>query len=134
MCATAYIFLSNCIRILLIQVNFWYYQSIVLYEFLEVKSMSRITKEQVEHVAHLARLEVTEEEVEMFTNHLDAIIQYAEQLNELDTENIKPTTHVLDIKNVLRKDEVGETTTHEEMMKNAPDSEDGQIKVPAILD
>ncbi|WP_062197162.1 Asp-tRNA(Asn)/Glu-tRNA(Gln) amidotransferase subunit GatC [Massilibacterium senegalense] len=96
--------------------------------------MSRITKEQVEHVAHLARLEVTEEEVEMFTNHLDAIIQYAEQLNELDTENIKPTTHVLDIKNVLRKDEVGETTTHEEMMKNAPDSEDGQIKVPAILD
>lgn len=134
MCATAYIFLSNGIRILLIQVNFWYYQSIVLYEFLEVKSMSRITKEQVEHVAHLARLEVTEEEVEMFTNHLDAIIQYAEQLNELDTENIKPTTHVLDIKNVLRKDEVGETTTHEEMMKNAPDSEDGQIKVPAILD
>lgn len=96
--------------------------------------MSKITKEQVEHVAHLARLEVTEEEVEMFTNHLDSIIQYAEQLKELDTENIKPTTHVLDIKNVLRKDEVGETTTHEEMMKNAPDSEDGQIKVPAILD
>lgn len=96
--------------------------------------MSKITKEQVEHVAHLARLEVTEEEVEMFTNHLDSIIQYAEQLKELDTENIKPTTHVLDIKNVLRKDEVGETTTHEEMMKNAPDSEDVQIKVPAILD
>lgn len=130
----ARIFLSDRIRILLMRVNFWYYQSIVLYDFLEVKSMSKITKEQVEHVAHLARLEVTEEEVEMFTNHLDSIIQYAEQLKELDTENIKPTTHVLDIKNVLRKDEVGETTTHEEMMKNAPDSEDGQIKVPAILD
>ncbi|NSL53026.1 Asp-tRNA(Asn)/Glu-tRNA(Gln) amidotransferase subunit GatC [Calidifontibacillus erzurumensis] len=96
--------------------------------------MSRITIEQVKHVAHLARLAVTDEEAEKFTKHLDAIIEYAELLNELDTENVEPTTHVLDIKNVLRDDQPRSWLTQEEALKNAPDQKDGQFRVPSIIE
>ncbi|WP_085993294.1 Asp-tRNA(Asn)/Glu-tRNA(Gln) amidotransferase subunit GatC [Oceanobacillus senegalensis] len=96
--------------------------------------MADISKDQVKHVAHLARLAVTDEEVEQLTEDLGAIIRYAEQLNELDTDNVKPTTHVLDIKNVMRKDEPKEWITQEEALKNAPDEKDGQFRVPSILE
>lgn len=96
--------------------------------------MADITKEQVKHVAELARLSISEEEAEMFTNHLSAIIGYAEQLNELDTDGVEPTTHVLDLKNVMRKDEPKKWITKEEALKNAPDQQDGLFRVPSILD
>ncbi|MCF6411462.1 Asp-tRNA(Asn)/Glu-tRNA(Gln) amidotransferase subunit GatC [Pseudalkalibacillus salsuginis] len=96
--------------------------------------MARITKEEVKHVAKLARLAVTEEEAEMFTNQLDAIIGYAEQLKELDTDGVEPTTHVLDMKNVLREDEAKPWLTREEALKNTPDTQNGLIKVPAVLE
>ncbi|MGY4691126.1 Asp-tRNA(Asn)/Glu-tRNA(Gln) amidotransferase subunit GatC [Salibacterium sp. K-3] len=96
--------------------------------------MERITKDQVKHVAHLARLSVTEEEVDTFTEQLDAIIEFAEQLNELDTDDVEPTTHVLDIHNVLRKDEQRPSLDREDALKNAPDQEDGQVKVPSVLE
>ncbi|MEC5424338.1 Asp-tRNA(Asn)/Glu-tRNA(Gln) amidotransferase subunit GatC [Virgibacillus sp. C22-A2] len=96
--------------------------------------MADITKEQVKHVAHLARLAITEEEAEMFTDQLSSIISYAEQLNELDTEGVEPTTHVLEIKNVLRKDESKQWITQEEALKNAPDKKDGHFRVPSILE
>lgn len=95
--------------------------------------MSRISTEQVKHVANLARLAVTEDEVEKFTKQLDAIITFAEQLNELDTENIEPTYHVLNLKNVLREDIPQQGLPREEVLKNAPEHQDGQIKVPSIL-
>lgn len=96
--------------------------------------MARITKDNVEHVANLARLSFTEEELETFTKQLDDIIGFAEQLNELDTENVEPTTHVLGLSNVLRNDESREWLTNEEALKNAPDKQDGQVKVPAVLE
>lgn len=96
--------------------------------------MSRIDKEQVKHVAHLARLHVSEEEADMFTKQLDDIISMAEQLNELDTEGVEPTTHVLDLKNVMRKDEPKKWITQDEALKNAPEKQDGQIRVPSILE
>ncbi|WP_243387393.1 Asp-tRNA(Asn)/Glu-tRNA(Gln) amidotransferase subunit GatC [Bacillus kexueae] len=96
--------------------------------------MSRISKEQVKHVAHLARLAITEEEAEMFTTQLDAIIGFAEQLNELNTENIEPTSHVLNMKNVMREDVPEQGLNREEVMKNAPDHQDGQVRVPSILE
>ncbi|MGG3467676.1 Asp-tRNA(Asn)/Glu-tRNA(Gln) amidotransferase subunit GatC [Neobacillus pocheonensis] len=95
--------------------------------------MSRISTEQVKHVANLARLAVTEDEVEKFTKQLDAIITFAEQLNELDTENVEPTYHVLDLKNVLREDIPKKGLPREEVLKNAPEHQYGQIKVPSIL-
>lgn len=95
--------------------------------------MSRISKDQVKHVANLARLAITEDEAETFTKQLDAIITFAEQLNELDTENVEPTSHVLDIKNVLREDVAKAGLPQEEVLKNAPEQQNGQFKVPAIL-
>ncbi|MFP7171245.1 Asp-tRNA(Asn)/Glu-tRNA(Gln) amidotransferase subunit GatC [Terribacillus sp. 7520-G] len=96
--------------------------------------MSEITKEQVLHVAHLARLAITDEEAEKMTKELDAIIGYAELLNELDTDNVEPTTHVLDLKNVMREDEPRKWIDREDALKNAPDQKDGQFRVPSILD
>ncbi|TRZ36134.1 Asp-tRNA(Asn)/Glu-tRNA(Gln) amidotransferase subunit GatC [Niallia circulans] len=96
--------------------------------------MSRITKEEVKHVANLARLAITEEEAEQFQKQLDAIITFAEQLNEIDTEGVKPTSHVLDVKNVLREDVAGKGLPVEDVLKNAPEHQDGQIKVPSIIE
>ncbi|TLS36026.1 Asp-tRNA(Asn)/Glu-tRNA(Gln) amidotransferase subunit GatC [Pseudalkalibacillus caeni] len=96
--------------------------------------MARITKEQVKHVAHLARLSFNEDEIETFTEQLDNIISFAEQLNELDTTGVEPTTHVIDVKNVLREDETWESLSREETLKNAPDQENGQVKVPSIIE
>ena len=90
--------------------------------------------DEVKHVANLARLAITEEEAEKFTNQLDAIIAFAEQLNELDTDNVEPTSHVLDMKNVLREDVAKAGLPVEEVLKNAPEHENGQIKVPAIIE
>jgi len=95
--------------------------------------MSRISSEQVKYVANLARLAITEEEAAMFTKQLDDIISFAEQLNELDTENVAPTFHVLDMKNILREDIAQQGLPQEEVLKNAPEHQDGQFKVPAIL-
>lgn len=95
--------------------------------------MSRISADQVKHVANLARLTITEEETEKMTKQLDAIITFAEQLNELDTENVAPTFHVLDMKNVLREDIPQQGLPREEVLKNAPEQQEGQFKVPAIL-
>ncbi|GAK10379.1 Asp-tRNA(Asn)/Glu-tRNA(Gln) amidotransferase subunit GatC [Geomicrobium sp. JCM 19038] len=96
--------------------------------------MSKITKEQVEHVADLARLSFTEAEIEEFTNQMSKVIDYAEVLNELDTENVEPTTHVMDVRNVLREDNVKPSLQREEALKNAPKQKDGQFEVPSVLD
>ena len=90
--------------------------------------------DEVKHVANLARLAITEEEAEKLTNDLDAIISFAEQLNELDTENVEPTSHVLDMKNIFREDVSKPGLPVEDVLKNAPDHENGQIKVPAIIE
>ncbi|MFK7681210.1 Asp-tRNA(Asn)/Glu-tRNA(Gln) amidotransferase subunit GatC [Priestia megaterium] len=96
--------------------------------------MSRISVDQVKHVANLARLAVTDDEAELFTKQLDAIITYAEQLDELDTTNVKPTSHVLDMKNVMREDKPAQGLPIEDVVKNAPDHKDGYIRVPTILE
>lgn len=93
-----------------------------------------ITLKDVEHVANLARLALTDAEKAQFTDQLNAILKYAEKLNELDTDNVEPTTHVLPITNVLRDDEKRESLPIEKVLLNAPDEEDGQIKVPAVLE
>lgn len=114
--------------------------SIVIYNIILFIYMKReeevmsIQVNDVEHVAKLARLNLTEEERETFTGQLNAILQYAEKLNELDTEQVEPTTHVLHLSNVMREDEVKESLSQEKVFRNAPDEEDGQFKVPAVLE
>ncbi|NGZ77893.1 Asp-tRNA(Asn)/Glu-tRNA(Gln) amidotransferase subunit GatC [Saccharibacillus alkalitolerans] len=94
----------------------------------------KITVEQVEHVAKLARLNVQDDEKEMFAEQLSAILQYAEKLNELDTDNVEPTTHVLPLHSVMREDNVRESLPIERVLQNAPEDEDGQFRVPAVLE
>ncbi|MBN3525384.1 Asp-tRNA(Asn)/Glu-tRNA(Gln) amidotransferase subunit GatC [Paenibacillus apiarius] len=90
--------------------------------------------QDVEHVAKLARLNLSDEEKERYTEQLNAILKYAEKLNELNTDDVSPTTHVLPIRNVMREDEVRPSLPIEKVMANAPEEEDGQFKVPAVLD
>ncbi|MFJ8065342.1 Asp-tRNA(Asn)/Glu-tRNA(Gln) amidotransferase subunit GatC [Psychrobacillus sp. NPDC096426] len=96
--------------------------------------MAELSKEEVKHVAHLARLAITEEEAEKFALQLGAISEFAEQLKELDTTNVEPTTHVLPLVNVLREDVATKGLDRETMMLNVKEQEAGQVKVPAIMD
>lgn len=93
-----------------------------------------ISKEEVEHVAKLARLDLTEEDKAKFAEQLSKILEYAKKLDELDTDKIEATTHVMQLANVMREDIPRPSWPLEKMMLNAPDMEDGQIKVPAVLD
>ncbi|MBU0278689.1 MULTISPECIES: Asp-tRNA(Asn)/Glu-tRNA(Gln) amidotransferase subunit GatC [unclassified Gemella] len=96
--------------------------------------MSKITKEQVEHIAHLARLEIKEDEVEIYTEQLEKIVSLVENLSVVDTENIKPTYHVLDLVNVFREDVAKKGLDREEVLKNSYEQEAGQFKVPTIIE
>lgn len=91
-----------------------------------------ITVKDVEHVAKLARLELTEEEKEKFTRQLGDVLKYVEQMNEIDTTGVKPMAHAFDVVNVMRDDKVVYEQKKEELMKNAPDEENGFFKVPKI--
>ncbi|MBM7854274.1 aspartyl-tRNA(Asn)/glutamyl-tRNA(Gln) amidotransferase subunit C [Desulfohalotomaculum tongense] len=92
-----------------------------------------ISKKDVEHVALLARLELKEEEKEMYTRQLNDILKYAHKLQQLNTEDVTPTAHVLPIKNVFREDQVGDHLPNEKALANAPDKEGNYIKVPKIM-
>ncbi|MCT7978281.1 Asp-tRNA(Asn)/Glu-tRNA(Gln) amidotransferase subunit GatC [Laspinema olomoucense] len=92
-----------------------------------------IDREQIRKVAHLARLELTEAEEEQFTTQVGSILEYFEQLSELDTENIKPTTRAIDVSNVTRPDELQPFTDLQSIMNAAPDVEGDFFKVPKIL-
>lgn len=92
-----------------------------------------ITKTDVENVAFLARLELTEEEKETYTKQLNDILGYFRFLEQLDTENVQPTAHVLPLKNVFREDWVGQHLSLEEALSNCPDRDENYIKVPRII-
>ena len=96
--------------------------------------MSTITKEQVNHIAHLSRLEIQEEEVDGYIEKLEKVVDLFNELNSVDTENIKPTYHVLDLVNVFREDVAQEGMNREEVLKNSKETEAGQFKVPTIIE
>ena len=91
-----------------------------------------ITVKDVEHVAKLARLELTDAEKEKFTKQLGDVLKYVEQMNEVDTTNVKPMAHAFDIVNVMREDKVVNEVSREALMQNAPEEENGFFKVPKI--
>jgi aspartyl-tRNA(Asn)/glutamyl-tRNA(Gln) amidotransferase subunit C len=92
-----------------------------------------VTLEDVDHIAKLARLEFTKEEKEKFTHQLNEILAYVEQLNKLDTGNVEPLAHVIDLNNVFRRDEVKPGLTTEEALKNAPAKTEKFFKVPKVI-
>ncbi len=93
-----------------------------------------LTKKDVEYVARLARLELTEDEKETTTRQLGAILEYAQKLNALDTQAVEPTAHVLPLANVLRPDERLPSMDREDVLANAPDKAKGCFRVPKILE
>jgi aspartyl-tRNA(Asn)/glutamyl-tRNA(Gln) amidotransferase subunit C len=96
--------------------------------------MPRINIDEVEAVAHLARLEFDQEEKAQFTHQLERILEYIDKLDQLDTSSVEPTSHVLPIANVMREDKVKPSFPREEMLKNAPCPIEGYYGVPKVID
>ena len=93
-----------------------------------------VSKEDVKHIAKLSKLNLTQEELEKYTNELSSIVDFANELSNINVAGIKPTAHILDIKNVFRKDEVQPSYDREEILKNAPSKDAGCVSVPKVVE
>lgn len=93
-----------------------------------------ITKETVKYVADLARIELSEKELENFTVQLDRILEYVHQLKRVDVSGLEPTSHVLQMKNVYREDRIKQSLPVSEVLKNAPEREGNLFKVKKIIE
>lgn len=93
-----------------------------------------LTLEEVQHIARLARLELSDDEVKLYREQLSSILEYAARLQRLDTAAIPPTSSVLPSRSVLRDDETRPCLSQDEIRRNAPDFEKGQFRVPPVLE
>ena len=103
-------------------------------EFLEVYLKMKITRAEVEHVGRLARLALSEEEHDSLTGDMDAILDYVEQLNALDTDGIVPTAHAVPMENAFRPDEIRPSFTPDQALSNAPDVADNSFRVNRVIE
>ena len=92
-----------------------------------------LSQKEVEHVAWLAHIELSEQEKALFTEQFNEILDYFKMIDSVDTEGVEPTYHVLDIKNVSRKDQITPSLPTEEALKNAPKREKKFFKAPRII-
>jgi len=95
--------------------------------------MSKILKKDVEYVARLARLKLSETEKEAHAEQLNKILGYMDKLNQLDTTHIKPTSHVVEMRNVFREDIVKPSLPVDNALQNAPDKKDNFFRVPKVI-
>lgn len=93
----------------------------------------KITREEVKHVAHLAKLNLSEEELVKMTGQLDNILSYVDKLDELDTTGVKPTTHAFPVSNAFREDVVVESLSQDEAVANGPQQNGESFIVPKII-
>ena len=93
----------------------------------------KLSREEVQHIAELARLALSDDELSLYQEQLSAILEYFGRLGGLDTEAIPPTASVLSLRGVMRDDEAKPSFPREDVLANAPDSEQGCFKVPAVL-
>ena len=93
-----------------------------------------LTTKEVEHVAQLARLRLTPEEIETMRAQLSNILEYIDMLKEVDVADVPPTAQVTDLLNILRADDVRPSLPREDVLANAPDQQDGMFRVKAIFD
>ncbi len=93
-----------------------------------------IDRAAVDHVARLARLDLTDDERERMRAELSQILEHAEKIQALDLDGVPPTSHSVSIRNALRPDEVTPSLSPDEVLANAPEVEDGRIKVPRIIE
>jgi aspartyl-tRNA(Asn)/glutamyl-tRNA(Gln) amidotransferase subunit C len=94
----------------------------------------KITKEVIEYVAHLGRLDLEPHEVDLYTDQLDRILDYMDKLNKLDTEGIETTSHAIPVECVMREDFVKDSLEIESSLQNAPDRKHNFFKVPPIIE
>jgi aspartyl-tRNA(Asn)/glutamyl-tRNA(Gln) amidotransferase subunit C len=94
----------------------------------------KITKQEVLHVAHLARLNVDEAMVDRFSEQLGKILEYVETLNQLDTTGVAPTSHAIDMSNAFREDALSASIDRQSAMSNAPQEDDGSFIVPKVIE
>jgi aspartyl-tRNA(Asn)/glutamyl-tRNA(Gln) amidotransferase subunit C len=92
---------------------------------------SMIDREQVLHVANLARLKLSDEEVERMASELSGILEHVERISELDLDGVEPTSHVIELENVLRADEPRPSWSRDEVLEPAPDPASGSFRVPS---
>jgi aspartyl-tRNA(Asn)/glutamyl-tRNA(Gln) amidotransferase subunit C len=95
--------------------------------------MAQITREDVAHVARLARLQLTEDELDMFTGQLAKVLDHARDVEALDVGDVPPTSHPYPLQNVLRGDELRPTLDRDVVLAAAPATEDGRFRVPPVL-
>lgn len=93
-----------------------------------------LSREQVEHVARLARVGITEDDVGRFSHQLSDVLDYFQRLDQVDTEDVPPTSHTLSLHNVMREDEPKAAYDVEDILANAPDQEERRFRVRAILE
>lgn len=93
-----------------------------------------ISREQVLHIARLARIELSEDQIEHYREDLNSILKYVDKLEELDLSGVEPTTHAVDLDSRLRDDEVEQRLNHDQVLENAPDTEAGQFRVPKVVE
>jgi len=96
--------------------------------------MTTLSTEEVKYVAELAKLQLTEAEVELFASQLSAVLDYAAHLQEVDTSHVSPTATVLPLRSVMRADEARPSLSQKQALANAPESKDGYFKVHAVLE
>lgn len=93
-----------------------------------------ISKEEVMHIAKLSKLNLTDNELPKYTKDLSSIVNFVNELSEIDIEGVKPTAHILDINNVFRKDEMQPSYDREKILKNAQTKAAGCITVPKVVE
>jgi aspartyl-tRNA(Asn)/glutamyl-tRNA(Gln) amidotransferase subunit C len=93
-----------------------------------------ISNEEVTYVSKLARLRFNEEETKKMAKELGSVLEYVATLNEVNTEGVQPTEHILQVSNVFREDVIGTPLSNQVALSNAPDQENGCFKVPRVLD
>jgi aspartyl-tRNA(Asn)/glutamyl-tRNA(Gln) amidotransferase subunit C len=93
-----------------------------------------VSKEEVIYIADLARLRFSEEETEKMAEEMNQILDYMQTLDEINTEDVEPLRHVIDLEFRTRKDEAKEPLNHEEALKNAPDSDSDYFRVPRVIE
>ena len=103
------------------------------YSINNLESMTKITKDEVKKVAHLARLELNEHEINNHAKQLEKILQYIDQLEKIDTDDVPCTTRAIEVINVLRKDEKNNSDCTEEILDLGPSREENYYKVPKII-
>lgn len=93
-----------------------------------------VSKEELYHIAKLAKLEISEQEADELTKKVSDIIEFSNTLSQVDVEGVSPTAHILDMKNVFRKDKVEPSFDRQEILQNAPQAQGGCVSVPKVVE